>query len=171
MFKKSLTLFQRYEIWTRVCYWDDKWVYLISHFVKEGCVKPGSYSDSTTTQTAKNDLHRSSDEDTKDCDEAVLYAVVVSKVVFKEGRKTIPPAVFFESGDLLPEREDEVASGGEHNRLDAVDKEMGGNNNSRLWEAINREKSRGRSTMESIQGLEDGVGLFDKDVQFAFRRY
>lgn len=169
VFKRPLALFQRYEIWTRVCYWDEKWVYMISHFVKEGCVKPRSYSDSTAHPAANSQW--SEDGDINQCDDSIIHAVMVSKVVFKEGRKTIPPAVFFQTGDLLPQPESKIAGVEYNERRGEVDKERENNDGSQLWQAINREKSRGRTIMESIQGLDDGVGLFDKNVQVAFWRF
>src|ERR1700712_999967 len=42
-FKRELKPYQRYEMWTRVLSWDKKWLYLVTHFVEKGAVKPRSW--------------------------------------------------------------------------------------------------------------------------------
>jgi Thioesterase-like superfamily len=44
-FKREINPYKKYEIWTRVLPWDKKWVYMVSHFVEAGKVKPHSFSD------------------------------------------------------------------------------------------------------------------------------
>ena len=37
-FRRSLELFQRFELSTKVIYWDDKWFYIEHEFIREGSV-------------------------------------------------------------------------------------------------------------------------------------
>jgi hypothetical protein len=78
-FKKAIGPCSTYEIWTKVMCWDDKWMYFESHFVRP--------------------KHHGS---RKDEGQHVLHATVVSKCVFKQGRKTVPPARVLEAAGLLP---------------------------------------------------------------------
>ena len=82
-FKKELKPYQRYEMWSRILSWDRKWMYIVTHFVDRGAVKPGSKPEDW---------------------EKKIYASAVSKYVFKIGRLTVHPAVLIEASGLLPER-------------------------------------------------------------------
>ncbi|KAI1429117.1 capsule polysaccharide biosynthesis protein [Xylaria sp. FL1777] len=82
-FKKELKPYQRYEMWSRILSWDRKWLYVVTHFVEKGAVKPGS---------------RPEDWQKK------IHASGLSKYVFKIGRLTVHPAVLIEASDMLPER-------------------------------------------------------------------
>lgn len=44
-FKREIGPFGRYEIWTRVLSWDERWIYMVSHFVKAGFIRPRVFSD------------------------------------------------------------------------------------------------------------------------------
>ena len=41
-FRREVGIYQPYEIWTRVLAWDRKWLFVVSHFVEKGAVRPGS---------------------------------------------------------------------------------------------------------------------------------
>lgn len=82
-FKKEIRPFAKVRIWTRVLAWDDKWIYLVSHFV----------SDDYEVGTAGNK---------QDARPGSLYATSISKQVVKRGRKTIPPVEFLASCGLVP---------------------------------------------------------------------
>jgi hypothetical protein len=66
VFRREIKPWQRYEVETRVLCWDDKWLYIVSHFLK-----PGSNGTKTT--------------------EDRILASAVSKYVFKAGRRTVEP--------------------------------------------------------------------------------
>lgn len=34
---------QPYELWTRIIFWDEKWLYVVSHFVKKGAFEPDEF--------------------------------------------------------------------------------------------------------------------------------
>ncbi|KAJ5719110.1 hypothetical protein N7493_007565 [Penicillium malachiteum] len=168
LFKRPILLFQNYEIWTRVCYWDEKWAYFVSHFVDAGIVKPHKFTDMQAGP--RMNIRPETDEELRGDSQPTIYTVLVTKVVFKEGRKTIPPVEFFQAGGLLPTNIDHDMEINDY-ETSQHEKEREEDRGYSLWSEIDQEKSKGQSTMESIIGLEDTMGLFDKDMKVAFRYY
>lgn len=82
-FKRELAPYERYEMWSRILCWDRKWLYVVTHFVKKGAVKPGSKPEDWGSK---------------------IYASGLSRYVFKIGRLTVHPAAILEASGLLPER-------------------------------------------------------------------
>ncbi|RAH65712.1 acyl-CoA thioesterase [Aspergillus aculeatinus CBS 121060] len=74
-FKREIKPFERYEITSRVIGWDEKWVYMISYFVRPQAGKKGR-----------------------------LLATALSKYVVKKGRVTVPPERVLRASGFLPER-------------------------------------------------------------------
>jgi hypothetical protein len=85
-FKKEIQPYARYEMWSRVLSWDRKWMYIVTHFIEKGAVKPGG------TNTKPEHWEKS------------IHASAVSKYVFKIGRLTVHPAVIIEASGMLPKR-------------------------------------------------------------------
>ncbi len=96
-FKKELQPYQSYEMWTRVLSWDRKWLYIVTHFVEKGAVKPRSWDASVFGPTRKT-------EGTPQDWQKHIHATAVSKYVFKVGRLTVHPAMVMEASGMLPER-------------------------------------------------------------------
>jgi hypothetical protein len=101
-FKKELKPYEPYEIWTRVLSWDEKWVYIVTHFVRAGVMSPSRY----TLYPQQN-----SNRDTKGKPAAMLNAMedsdavvatALSRCVFKQGGKTISPTIMLQLSGLLP---------------------------------------------------------------------
>lgn len=104
-FKREIRPFQRYELWTRILSWDRKWLYMVTHFVEAGTVRPrswaaGSFGPTRKTATKPEDWEKK------------VFATAVSKYVYKIGRLTIHPAVIIDASGLLPERPDGWVSAG-----------------------------------------------------------
>ncbi|KAI9700117.1 MAG: hypothetical protein M1836_002651 [Candelina mexicana] len=122
-FRKEIKPHEGYEIWSRVLAWDQKWMYIVSHFVKKGVVKSKGY----TLQQGKagkgwatwfrrrskiglkheqNELFKgptiSSETFAEDPLYPAIFATAISKYVFKINRRTIPPETILSSSDLLP---------------------------------------------------------------------
>ncbi|KAI0383329.1 capsule polysaccharide biosynthesis protein [Hypomontagnella monticulosa] len=96
-FKKELQPYQRFEMWSRVLCWDRKWMYIVTHFVERGAVKPRSW-DAGRYGATRNTEGKPEDWEKK------IHATAISKYVFKVGRLTVHPAVLIEASGLLPER-------------------------------------------------------------------
>ena len=117
-FKRELKPYRKYEIWTRVFSWDEKWVYVISHIVKPGTVKPSKYSDQLwrnsgngySKKAASNPDHWNQARESANSSQSsstlsvhpAIYAVAIAKYAFKRGRLTIPPTTFLQACELLP---------------------------------------------------------------------
>ena len=102
-FRKEVNPFEKYEMWTRVLSWDQKWVYIVTHFVRKGAVSPRKL---TLYPGQKNPNGGQSFVDNK---EDAVIASALSKVVFKKGRLTIPPEVMLQVSGLLPPRPSDLA--------------------------------------------------------------
>ena len=115
-FKRELLPYETYDMWTRVLSWDEKWVYLVTHFVKKGCkIQPGESSlypqqDRVMVERQKENgkghtLEGKSKGLTKDTMgdyQSPVAASALSKIVFKDGRITISPLRVLEASNLLP---------------------------------------------------------------------
>jgi hypothetical protein len=105
-FKREIGMYQGYEMWSRFLCWDRKWLYVVTHFVKKGTVRPRSYvlTDGSwfgrTAYSVAGDGHAGSE----DLDEKNIFASSISKYVVKLGKLTVRPEVMLEASGMLPER-------------------------------------------------------------------
>ncbi|EFE30381.1 uncharacterized protein ARB_02753 [Trichophyton benhamiae CBS 112371] len=86
MFKKEIKPFQKYEIWSRVISWDEKWLYVVSYFVKDGMDKSALRPSSAQSQRTGREGNISS----LDANNYILSSSL-SRYVFKDGRRTVKP--------------------------------------------------------------------------------
>lgn len=101
-FKKELKPYEPYEIWTRVLSWDEKWVYIVTHFVKAGVMTPSRYS-LYPQQNGSGDRKGKPTTMLDDMEENdAVVATALSRCVFKQGGKTISPTVMLRLSGLLP---------------------------------------------------------------------
>ncbi|GCB25267.1 uncharacterized protein YBR096W [Aspergillus awamori] len=98
-FHREIRPFQQYEIWTRVASWDDKWIYMVTHFVDNSkfwprcCVMQANASiNSKMRFPVSHDKER----------QKSVFASAVTRMVFKRGRLTVPPKRALEICGLLP---------------------------------------------------------------------
>ncbi|KAJ5104966.1 hypothetical protein NUU61_002313 [Penicillium alfredii] len=102
VFRKEIKPYQPYEVWSRVMSWDEKWIYIVSHFVERGKFQPREYYfqgvASEATQrggpSSKNQLCKGN-----------VFASAVSRYVFKQDRRTFPPEAMLVKCGLLPARD------------------------------------------------------------------
>ncbi|CZT10054.1 hypothetical protein WAI453_006401 [Rhynchosporium graminicola] len=103
-FKRELKPYEPYELWTRVLSWDEKWIYIVTHFVRKGAVLPNKYTLYPQQNMSEEDIKRRGSAiklDSVDGHEAVV-ATALSKCVFKSGRRTVSPAMMLLKSGLLP---------------------------------------------------------------------
>lgn len=106
-FKRELKPYESYELWTRVLSWDEKWIYIVTHFVRKGAVMPSNYSlypqqnSSEQNDNSRRSSTTSMDHDNEQLNEAVV-ATALSKCVFKQGRRTVSPAMMLKASGLMP---------------------------------------------------------------------
>jgi hypothetical protein len=102
VWRKEIKPYERYELWTRLLSWDEKWVYTISHFVK-----PGFTPDEFVLQPGKKPSSRK--KDSKITPEKAVFASSVARFVIKNNRKTVPPEQGLRECGMLPTDELELA--------------------------------------------------------------
>lgn len=79
VFRKEIQPLQEVEIWSRVLSWDEKWVYVVSYFVRGKSGKRGG-------------VPREED----------ILASAIGRYVLKDGRKTVQPIEALRDCSLLP---------------------------------------------------------------------
>jgi hypothetical protein len=90
-FKRELKPYEKFEIRSQIVAWDEKWLYMLSYFVR-----PGNQKKSRKGAVA----------DGNNSGGPTLAAVAVSKYVFKKGRLTVRPERVFRASGFLPPRPD-----------------------------------------------------------------
>lgn len=103
-FKREIGMYEPFEMWSRILCWDRKWVYVVSHFVKKGTVKPSAYILTDGTWFGKGYKKVEGHVGSQEVDEKAIFASAVSKYVIKLGRLTIHPEVVLDASGILPER-------------------------------------------------------------------
>ncbi|THW77948.1 hypothetical protein D6D17_10295 [Aureobasidium pullulans] len=103
VFRKEIKPLERFEVWTRLLSWDDKWIYIVSHIVKRGAKKPTNYFLQNWRNGGKSSGKGKSKTEGEDKIKSI-YATSLAKYVVKKGRLTIAPEVVLRRSDLLPER-------------------------------------------------------------------
>lgn len=111
-FRKEIKPLARFEIWTRLLSWDDKWFYVVSHVVRPGAIRPKGYHLQPWKEQGRSwlgSLFSSSGKSRKDRPirqgedlKRAVYATSIAKYVCKKGRATVPPEVLFDRSRLLP---------------------------------------------------------------------
>ncbi|RKF56682.1 hypothetical protein OnM2_079033 [Erysiphe neolycopersici] len=109
-FKRELKAYESYELWTRILSWDEKWIYLITHFVRAGAVQPKEYTLYPEQNPNLRDLTESEGEKQADVQATSdllsshpdVVATALSKCVFKDGRRTVSPVFMLKKSGILP---------------------------------------------------------------------
>ena len=121
-FRRELRPYESYEMWSRILSWDEKWVYIVTHFVRQGAAKPKSYSlypeqggqmsaleeDESMLRRVSIDSNSSTEDESGFKPDKQIYATALSKCVFKSGRKTVSPEFMLRISGLLPGSLDEA---------------------------------------------------------------
>jgi len=176
-FKREIKPYQKYDIWTRVLSWDDKWVYLVSHFVKAGSVKPTTFTDHPWRN--KSPSSREPSASTATTPQVIIFTMCVSKYAMKQGRKTIPPVEFLQACELLPKTTDEtpvsdpsdVSVGGTSGLTQRLSTHRATSNpESGLSDAIEKRRQEGLGVAKNVASLDQAFEWFrgDEDAVFAY---
>lgn len=97
-FRGQIRAYEAFETWTRVLSWDENWLYLVSHVVKAGSVGGSSYGLRSRKKEDKSQTVSEGEKPTH----PPIFASSIAKSVFKQGRRTIPPATVLDQAGLLP---------------------------------------------------------------------
>jgi hypothetical protein len=104
-FKREIGIYEGFEMWSRLLCWDRKWIYVVSHFVKKGTVKPSAYILTDGHWFGRKGYTQvEGNQGSAEIDEKAIYASAISKYVIKLGRLTVHPEVVLDASGILPER-------------------------------------------------------------------
>lgn len=99
-FRREIKPYEAFEVWTRVLCWDKKWLYLISHIVKAGSLKPKSYILQPWRKGAARQEGQPKGNSHKP--HPAIFASSIARSVFKRGRLTITPEAVLAAANILP---------------------------------------------------------------------
>jgi hypothetical protein len=97
-FKREIKPYKTYETWTRVASWDEKWIYMVTHFVQRGELRAGQRVLQSHSSECAGEKPETASR-SEGC--RVVFASAVTRFVCKRGRLTVPPAHALEECGLL----------------------------------------------------------------------
>lgn len=157
-FKKEISPYKGFEMWSRVLCWDRKWIYIVTHFLPKNAARPKEWLDSRFATTRKR-----GPADAAGGWEKKILATAVSKYVFKLGRFTIHPAIILKDAGLLPERPGGWQSGEEQlgdQSVDLWDIDLS-RDGEWDWRRVEAQRRKGMEVASHFHALDDVLDLFD----------
>ena len=196
-FRKEIKPFERFEIWTRVLAWDRKWLYLVSHIVKKGQVRPRNYIlNSWRKGVDKEHMNSAREMPVGATPHPAIFATSIAKYVFKNGRVTIPPEEVLQASELLPEKpvnkqsvlKSEFDTKGSSSAKVEAESVIGKASNSDMeelkkassnpesgevwnWNRVEQERAKGMEIAIHMARLDDLHGTFTGETRPAFGQY
>lgn len=178
-FKREIGMYEGFEMWSRLLCWDRKWLYIVTHFVKKGAVKPSAYILEDGSWFGKG-YKKVEGKGSKDVDEKAIFASAISKYVVKLGRLTVHPEVFLQAAGMLPAKPGgwatmsgpsgestpetlEVSSSTDAESVEAGDEWD--------WKRIEAENKKGLAFAEHLAGLDGLHHEFSGSQAPALGRY
>ncbi|RDW58721.1 hypothetical protein BP6252_13197 [Coleophoma cylindrospora] len=179
-YRREIKPLEKYEIWTRVLAWDRKWLYIVSHFVKKGAIKPAGYTLSdgnwlgTASQNKSNAIQKTwerkdpitsgkempqqsgtTNENPAPIINKAIYASAISKYVFKKGRLTLHPEICLEASGLLPARPGGWATiSGPAPAAQVSEVDFVGDDATWSWQKVEEENMAGLRLAENFAALD-----------------
>ncbi|KAI0206094.1 capsule polysaccharide biosynthesis protein [Astrocystis sublimbata] len=168
-FKKEIKPYQKYEMWSKVLSWDRKWLYIVTHFVEKGAVKPRSWDAESYGPTRKRA------GETRDW-EKKIFTTAITTYVFKLGRLTIHPATMLDASGLLPERPGGWTTDAHivpvpEEPMKLTDESGTEGRREWTWERTELERQKGLKYASHFAALNDAQGLFDGGEDGALGRF
>ncbi|EXJ86293.1 hypothetical protein A1O1_06663 [Capronia coronata CBS 617.96] len=157
-FRKELLPYETYDMWTRILSWDEKWMYLVTHFVKRShniqprvsSLYPQQNSSSQDGVPFTDDRRDSAfsikttiTDSTCGPASAPITASALSKIVFKNGRVTIPAREMLEASNLLPAVKKGGANANDKYERATAEDDNDDAYNVKLSQAIEEERQQG----------------------------
>ncbi|KAH8903083.1 hypothetical protein BR93DRAFT_919051 [Coniochaeta sp. PMI_546] len=143
-FKREIKPYRSYEMWTRVVSWDEKWIYMVTHFVEKGAVEPGQH----VLQPGLPSAARGGGPGVVSaCGRGrAVFASAITRFVCKRGRITVPPSRALEECGLLPELTGRSDAG--RSSIEAQ-----------------REREPSESLPQTFQGLDGSQSMTMEDIE------
>lgn len=160
-FRKEIGPLQGYEMWSRILAWDRKWLYIVTHFVVKGKVRPTAW-DGRRMGPTRGRVQRADGSGEGEVDfSKYVCATAISKYVFKLGRFTVHPALVVDAAGLLPERPGQGWYGGETGT--GTPEELGDLDEAGEWDwrRVEAERRKGLEYAEHFAALDGANTLFD----------
>lgn len=183
-FKREIPTGYPYEVWSRILTWDQKWLYIVTHFVRKGKIVPKASvtdvindrkADAKDAESSKKSFKTPKILSQNDVESSV-FATSISKCVFKKGRMTVSPErVLAESGLLSSATSDKSAIDltGPQNCINVEPKDLLQKetttqySNNELGEEIEQERTKGMRFAYLLSELEDLQGHLLKDKELS----
>jgi hypothetical protein len=161
-FRREIAPYAPYEMWSRILAWDRKWVYIITHFVAGGKVRPTAWDGRRGGggRVRPKTVAVGADGKEEDFSKHVI-ATALSKYVFKLGRFTVHPAIVLQESGLLPERPGEGWRGGESGVGTPEDLGDVAEDGEWDWRRVELERRKGMEYAELFGALDGTNSLFD----------
>lgn len=185
-FRREIAIYEGYEMWSRMLCWDKKWIYIVTHFVRQGKVKPNGYilGDGSWFGGRNARFVRRGNGDGQ-LDEENIMATALSRYVVKLGRLTIHPEVLLETSGLLPEKpggwysmaspSDKSTPGGEEDTTNDEELNKHDSNaedeNSWDWKRTMAKNKKGLQYAEGFAGLDGLTAEFSGNRTPALARF
>ncbi|KAF6804962.1 capsule polysaccharide biosynthesis protein [Colletotrichum sojae] len=158
-FRREITAYAPYEMWSRVLAWDRKWLYVVTHFVPKGVARPSEWLD---PKFGAARVRKGSPGANSQDWEKKIYATGVSKYVFKIGRLTVHPAVALEASELLPQRPGTGWQGGANGVGDEdVDLSDVADDGAWDWRMVEKRRREGMRYAQQFANMDDLHGWLD----------
>lgn len=104
-FKREIRPYQQYQVWSRLLSWDEKWLYIVSHFVDAGNHHAqedlSSVNSDPSRQDSTDGKHPEKRPAPGESNNRTVFASAISRCVFKKGRITVAPEDALRSCGLL----------------------------------------------------------------------
>jgi hypothetical protein len=173
-FKKEIAPYQGYETWSRILSWDRKWLYIVTHFVVKGKVRPTSWDGKRCGPVRERKVKTDGGKDGEAVDDVdfskYIYATAISKYVFKLGRFTVHPAIVLHEAGMLPERPGGWRGGengvGSEEELGEVVEDGEWD-----WKKVESERRKGMEFARHFAALDGTHGMFDGGEDGALGRF
>ncbi|KAJ5655888.1 hypothetical protein N7507_007838 [Penicillium longicatenatum] len=163
VFHREIKPYQPFEVWSRVLSWDEKWIYIVTHFVVRGAYRPKQYFLQKVNAEKPFCPMKHEDAAMQEKKRRNVFASAVSRYVFKQGRKTFPPEKMLKECGLLPSTEAEVGS---------KPTEPDGINIARsTWREIEARRKRDLEVAQLRLGWDGVNKCFEGEIHMALGRY
>jgi hypothetical protein len=137
--------------------------------VEKGACNSAYFSDQQQTYDLERNSEALGKVQTVHCEansQSVVFATGVAKIVFKEGRRTIPPSQFLSDCGLLPQPDRDIIHG--FNCRAAAKCED--KNLAKMGEMIEERRARGHRIAHHINGLIDGRSIYNVNEEVFFSK-
>ncbi|OGE54961.1 hypothetical protein PENARI_c005G01374 [Penicillium arizonense] len=163
VFHREIKPYQPFEVWSRVLSWDEKWIYIVTHFVVRGAYRPKQFCLQKDSVEIPSRSREHGDAVMQEKKRRSVFASAVSRYVFKQGRKTFPPENMLKECGLLPSTDAEMGSnptGPDQTKTSHL-----------IWREIEARRKRDLEVAQLKLGWDGVNNCFEGEIHTALGRY